>query len=190
MKSIRVVLRVAFVLMCCSLAVIAQTGSNKQYIKEGLTFDYPAGWTIQDDSNKDGQSLTLARADLDVSINVFVHRGRITAEKLADAKKAFIDPYIEARKKQFIQMGANPVQTADTTEIAGLKADGVVLSASLGGETGAAKIYWTLVGERVALLTYFGPDKQQKQFAPVWDLVRGSIKIEAPKAAPKASPTP
>lgn len=190
MKSIRVAVPLSFVLALCSIAVSAQTGSNKQYTKDGLTFDYPAGWTIQDDSNKDGQSLTLARADLDVSINVFVHRGRISTEKLPDAKKAFIDPYVDARNKQFIQSGAKPVQTADSSEIAGVKADGVVISASLGGEAGSAKIYWALIGQRVALLTYFGPDKQQRQFAAVWDLVRSSIKIEDPKAAPKASPTP
>ena len=188
MKPFRLLFSLTFVLLLSSVAVFAQAGSNKQYSKDGLTFDYPAGWTIQDDSAKDYQSLTLARADLDVSINVFVHRGRTSPDKLPDAKKAFIDPYIQARAKQFIAMGAKPVQTDDTSDIAGAKADGVVISASLGGEAGAAKIYWTLIGERVALLTYFGPDKQQKQFAAVWDLVRGSIKIEDPKAAPKPTP--
>jgi hypothetical protein len=170
-------------LMC--VAALAQTGSSKQFSKDGLSFDYPGDWVIQDDSNKDGQSLTLARADLDVSINVFVHRGRISADKLPDAKKAFIDPYVDARVKQFIQSGATPQQAPDTSEIAGQKADGVAITASLGGVPGSAKIYWTLVGDRVVLLTYFGPDKQEKQFSSVWDMVRNSIKIEAPKAKPK-----
>jgi len=74
-------------------------------------------------------------------------------------------------------MGAKPEQSPDTTEIGGVKADGVKISASLGGEPGAAKIYWALVGQRVAVLTLFGPDKQMKQLAPAWDLVRTSLKI-------------
>jgi hypothetical protein len=184
MKLTRIVFELTLLLMFLCVAVSAQTGTTKQFMKDGLTFDYPGDWVIQDDSNKDGQSLTLARADLDVSINVFVHRGKITEEKLPDAKKAFIDPYIDARMKQFIQSGVNPQQAPDTTEIAGQKADGVVISASLGGVPGAAKIYWTLVGQRVVLLTYFGPEKQQKQFAKVWDTVRNSIQTESPKPKP------
>jgi hypothetical protein len=188
MKLVRSIIPLILLLPALSIVALPQTGNTQQYAKDGLSFDYPAGWTIQDDSNKDGQSLSLARADLDVSVNVFVHRGRITAEKLPDAKKAFIDPYIEARMKQFIQSGATPKKTTDTSEIGGQSAEGVVISASLGGVPGAAKIYWALVGQRVVLLTYFGPDKQQKQFANVWDMVRNTIKIEDPKAAPKPTP--
>jgi len=173
------------ILACC--AAISQT-NNKQFSKDNVTFDYPTGWALRDDTDKDGLNVTLARADLDVSINVFVHRGRITPEKLPDAKKAFIDPYILARTKQFIAGGAKPEQTSDSTEIAGQSAEGVVISANLGGEKGAAKIYWTLVGQRVVLLTFFGPDTQQTKYADVWNLVRASIKIEDPKAAPKPSP--
>jgi hypothetical protein len=190
MTPLRFIAQILFVIAIAAVAVVAQTGSDKQFVKEGLTFDYPAGWTLQDDSNKDGQNLTLARADLDISINVFVHRGRITPDKLPDAKKLIVDPYIDARMKQFIQSGATPKQTSDQTQIAGNAADGVVISASLGGEAGAAKIYWALVGNRVVLLTFFGPDKQLQQYSNVWDVVRNSIKIEDPKAAPKASPKP
>jgi hypothetical protein len=190
MTLLRFSVRACLVILLASVVVSTQTSTNKEFTKDGLTFDYPISWTIQDDSNKDGQSLTLGRADLDVSINVYVHRGRITPEKLPDAKRAFIDPYILARGKQFIASGAKPVQTSDTTEIAGQKADGVVIAATLAGEPGGAKIYWALVGQRVVLLTYFGPDKQLKQFVDVWDLVRNSLKIEDPKAAPKPSPKP
>jgi hypothetical protein len=87
-------------------------------------------------------------------------------------------------------MGAKPEQSPDASEIGGVKADGVKISASLGGETGAAKIYWALVGQRVVVLTLFGPDKQLKQHAPTWDLVRNSLKIVDPKATPTAKASP
>jgi hypothetical protein len=125
-----------------------------------------------------------------VLIGIFVHKGRISPEKMADAKKAFIDPYIAARGKQFVQMGAKPQQSPDTSEIGGVKAEGVNISASLGGETGAAKIYWALVGQRVVVLTLFGPDNQTKPLAPAWDLVRTSLKVHDPKATPSPKPSP
>jgi hypothetical protein len=123
-----------------------------------------------------------------VQIRIFVHKGRIPQEKFPDAKKAFIDPYVSATAKQFVAMGAKPEQTPETSEIGGVKSDGVNISASLGGEAGAAKIYWALVGEHVVVLTLFGPDKQLKQLMPAWDLIRTSFKVMDPKAAAKPSP--
>jgi hypothetical protein len=175
------------VIVCC---VIALVQTPKTYTKEGLSFDYPGDWTLQEGVNEDAQQLTLAKANSDVQISVFAHKGRISPEKLPDAKKAFIDPYITATTKQFVQMGAKPEQSPDSSEIGGVKADGVKISASLGGETGAAKIYWAVIGQRVVVLTLFGPDKEVTKLGPAWDLVRNSLKVVDTKAAPspKASP--
>jgi len=176
---------IAIVFVCC---VVAAAQASKNFNKNNLSFDYPDGWELVDDTNDDAQQLTLSKANSDVQIRVFAHKGRISQEKFAEAKKGFIDPYVAATAKQFVAMGAKPEQTPDSTEIGGVKAEGVNISASLGGETGAAKIYWVLVGQRVVVLTLFGPDKQIKQLAPAWDLIRTSLKITDPKATPAASP--
>jgi hypothetical protein len=179
----------ALTLAAIALLLIAPAQTPKTYTQEGLSFNYPSAWTVQDISNKDAQQLGLTKPDSDVQIVVFVHRGRTTPEKLPEARKAFIDPYIAARAKQLQDMGGKPEQKPDVSEIGGVKADGVIISASLEGETGAAKIYWALVGERVVVLTYFGPDKQTQQLAPAWDLIRTSLKVVDPKATPSASPS-
>jgi len=172
-----------------AVLIFVQTTSTGQSFKAGgVSFDYPNGWTLHDDTNSDAQQLTLARANNDVQIRVFVHKGRIATEKFPDAKKAFIDPYIASTMKQFVAMGAKPEQSADASEIGGVKAEGVKVAANL-GEPGAAKIYWALMGQRVVILTIFGPDREIKQFTPAWDMVRNSLKVEE-KATPKPSPTP
>jgi hypothetical protein len=170
--------------------LIALVQTPKTYTKDGLSFDYPADWSLQEGVNDDAQQLALTKANSDVQISVFAHKGRIAPEKLPDAKKAFIDSYIKGVANQFVQMGAKPEQAPDSSEIGGVKADGVKISASLSGETGAAKIYWALIGQRVVVLTLFGPDKQLNQNAAAWDLIRSSLKVVDPKAAPspKASP--
>ena len=177
------------IVFCCALAT-AQTADTKNFSKDNLSFDYPSSWQFQDASSDDAQQFTLAKANSDVQIRIFVHKGRISQEKLPDAKKAFIDPYIAATAKQFVAMGAKPEQTPDATDIGGVKADGVNISASLGGESGAAKIYWALLGQRVVVMTYFGPDKQLKQLASAWDLIRTSLKVTDPKAVPSPKPSP
>ena len=170
--------------------LIAAAQTPKTLTNNGVSFNYPNDWTLQDQTTGDAQQFGLNKTGSDVQITVFVHKGRITAEKLPDAKKAFIDPYIAATEKQFVSMGAKPEQSPDSSEIGGVKADGVKISASLGGETGAAKIYWALVGQRVVVLTVFGPDAQLKQHAAAWDVVRNSLQVVDPKATPAPSPKP
>lgn len=180
-------LKLVGLVFCCVLAS-AQTPDTKNYSKDGLSFDYPASWQLSEDNTSDAQQLSLSKANTEVQIGIFVHRGRTTPEKMADAKKAVVDPLIAGNTKQLVAMGAKPEQVPDSTEIGGFKADGTSINASLGGETGAAKVYWAIVGQRLVVLTLFGPDKQLKQLAPAWDLVRTSLKVVDPKAVPAASP--
>ena len=145
--------------------------------------------TLEDASNSDAQVLKLGRADGDIQLTVFAHRGRIAEDKMAEAHKQFIDPYVTNYPNQF--PGAKVERTPDMGEIAGLKADGVRLKMSFGSDSATAQIYWTLVNGRVVILTFFGPDADRKKFASSWDVLRNSLKIEEAKpAAPKPSPTP
>ena len=163
--------------------------NNKHFTKDGLTFDYPDGWTIVDESNTDAQQLTLGRPDSEAMIKFFVHRGKVnTPDKLAQAKAKIIEPYLSYTEKQFVGMGAKPERVAATTQIAGTEAEGVRITAILDREPGEAGIYWVTVGERLVVLTLFGPDKAIRKATPAWDTVRNSLKIEAP--APKATPSP
>src|SRR4030095_7921856 len=115
-KLFSVCLAIALVSLS-SAAVYSQTtpADAKQYNKEGVMFNYLPNWTLVDDSNGDAQQVTLSRSDSDAQIRVFIHRGRITSEKMPQARKAFIDSYIDSTAKQFIAMGAKPEQSPDTT---------------------------------------------------------------------------
>ena len=187
------------VIAACALLLIftvAQAqGDTKHFAKDGLSFDYSNGWDLSDQSGSDAQQLTMTHSGSVAQIRLFVHRGRVdTPEKLAQAKKAFIDPYINSTSNQFEQMGAKPEKTDATTEIGGAKADGVRVRALLSGEGGEAAIYWVTLGNRVVVLTLFGPDKDLKRAAPTWDLIRNSLKIETSGkqsgAKPSSTPKP
>ncbi len=179
-------------LIVCSGLVTAQVLASdaKHFDKEGLTFDYSAGWSIADTSNSDAQQLQLSRPDADLQMTVFVHRGRISSEKMADAHKAIIDPYIEGVAKQFVSMGARVERSSDSTDIGGVRCDGIKLKAIVTGDSATSQIYWGLIGQRVVVLTFFGPDNDRKKFASTWDTVRNSLKIAETKPAPKRFQAP
>ncbi len=173
------------------VGALAQDPNVKHFSKDGLSFDYSNGWTIVDESNTDAQQLTLRRDDSDAMIKFFVHRGRVnTPDKMAVAKSKLIDPYVEFTAKQFVQMGAKPERIPASTEMGGLPAEGIRLKAVLGSESGEAAIYWNIVGERLVVLTFFGPDKARQKATPTWDVVRNSVKVEPPQPKPTPQPSP
>ena len=177
-------------LFVCTLTAFAQTPGNdaKEFRKDGLSFNYPTGWTFDDTSNADAQQLRLGRPDSEAQITVFVFRTPVTSpEKMAEAKRILVDTYIASTAKSFEQMGAHPESSPASTEIGAVKSEGVKIRAILDRIPGAAEIYWALVGERLVVLTFFGPDKALTRAMPSWDTIRASLAVEEPKLQPKPS---
>lgn len=174
-------------LLSCGALLLFVTGVQAQpgaqhFTKDGLSFDYASGWTVSDESNSDAQQVSLARADSDAQIKLFVHRGKAeTPEKFAKAKTAFIDPYIKSVNDTFLGFGGTkPESKPITVKIGETQAEGVQLTTSLGGEPGGATIAWLPLGNRVVVLTFLGPDQALKAATPTWEMVRNTIKVEPP----------
>jgi len=184
---------VSVILLCCGLSVAAQTppAEGKQFAKDGLSFNYPSAWAFNDTSNGDAQQMTFGRPDSDAQVTVFVFRTPLTTpERIAEAKKVLVDKYIASTMKSFEQAGAHPQSTPGTSEIAGVAAEGVKIKASLDGVPGVAEIYSAVVEQRLVVLTMLGPDRAVTKAAPAWDMIRGTIKIEAPQPKAKPATTP
>jgi hypothetical protein len=197
MKSSRSLFLLITLLLFCGLSVSAQTAPSdaKEFNKDGLIFNYPSSWSFNDTSNTDAQQMTFGRADSDAQITVFVFRPPVTTpEKIAEAKRVLVDKYVASTTKSFEQAGAHPESSPASTEIGGVKAEGVKIRASLDGVPGMAEIQWAVVGQRLVVLTFLGPDKALLKATPAWDTIRTTIKTEAPqpqaKPQPKPSPTP
>lgn len=181
--------------LLCGLSVSAVTApSDKEFNKDGLSFNYPDGWVFNDSSDKEAQKMTFGRPDSDAQITVFVDRDRITKpEHMAEAKKVLVDKYVADTLKKFQAEDPKTTSAPATSEIGGIASEGVKIRASLGGVPGMAEIEWAFVGERLVVLTLFGPDPALKKAMPTWDTMRNSIKIAAPQPKtpqPAASPKP
>lgn len=193
MKSLRHYFHVLAIVLVCSAGVFAQTKPSdaKEFNKDGLSFSYPSGWAFNDTSNDDAQQMTFGRSDSDAQITVFVFRTLLTTpEKIAEAKKVLVDKYVASTTKSFEQAGAKPESSAAASEIGGVKSEGVKIKASLDGVPGVAEIQWAVVGQRLVVLTFLGPDKALTKATPAWDTIRTTIKTGEVAAPPQPSPTP
>jgi hypothetical protein len=193
MKSSRNFFQLIAFLLLCGLSASAQTTPSdaKEFNKDGLSFNYPSGWSFNDTSNTDAQQMTFGRPDSEVQITVFVFRTPVTTpEKIAEAKRVLVDKYVASTTKSFEQAGAHPESLPASTEIGGVKAEGVKIRASLDGVPGVAEIQWAVVGQRLVVLTFLGPDKALTKAAPAWDTIRTTIKIAEPQPQTKPQPKP
>ena len=181
MKLSRNVLPMVALVFLYVLAASAQTPPSdaKEFNKDGLTFSYPSGWSFNDTSDSDAQKMTFGRNDSDAQVTVFVFRTHVnTPEKIAEAKKVLVDKYVASTIKSFEQAGARPESSPTTSEIGGVKSEGVRIKASLDGVPGAADIQWAVLGERLVVLTFLGPDRALTKAASIWDSIRSSMKVE------------
>jgi hypothetical protein len=190
MKTSRSFFQLLALLLFCGLTVSAQTpGDAKEFSKDGLSFNYPSSWTFKDNSNADAQQMTFGRADSDAEITVFVFRAPVTSpEKIAEARRILVDKYVASTTKSFEQADPHAASSPAVAEIGGVKSEGVKIRASLDGVPGMAEIQWAVVGQRLVVLTFLGPDKALTKAIPAWDTVRTTIKIEEAKPQPKATP--
>jgi hypothetical protein len=173
-------------------AALAQN-SNQHFAKDGLSFDYPAGWTIDESkSSSQMQYLTLGR-DGYALVVVRAPRALVdTPDKETNAKKLMQEGFVDAWIKNFEGQGAKPERSAITTEIAGGPAECTRLSASLEGEPGRVDICYRLLEKKMVQIAIIGSTKDITRTTPAWDSIRNSLKIEPPpqKASPTPSPSP
>lgn len=191
MKSSRNVLLLTTLLLLSVLSASAQTvpSDAKQFSKDGLSFNYPTGWAFNDTSNADAQRLQFGRTDSEVQISIFVFRTLVTSpERIAEAKKVLVDKYVASTKKQFEEVDPHTQSSPVTSTIGTVASEGVKIRASLDGVPGSAEIHWAVVGQRLVVLTFLGPDKALIKAMPAWDLMRTTLKTE--EAQPAASPKP
>jgi len=191
-------MRLIRTLICLAVALLfvvdalGQDPNIKQFAKDGLSFDYPGNWQFSDQSTAQMQFIELTQGD--VVIRVRSPRERLkTPEMEAHAKKLFQDQYVDNFATQIEQAGMHPKRSMITTQIAGTDAEGVRLRAVLDGQPGGMDSYYRIVSDRLVDLSIIGSERDITKSAPVWDMIRNSLKVEPlpqPKSTPQATPRP
>ena len=190
MKLLRwVVLTVA--LLFVVMAAAAQDPNVKHYDKDGLSFDYPANWQFNDQSTTQMQYIQMAR-DGYAEIRIRTPREWLkTPEKETAAKKLIQDQYVDSFAGQLQQAGMSPKRSTGATQISGADAQGDKVRAVMDGQPGGMDSYFNILSDRLVQMSIIGSEKEIAKSAPVWDMIRNSLKVAAPpQPKPSATPTP
>src|SRR5256885_10469102 len=190
MKLLRLMILPAALLLIVIGAVIwasAQDPNVKHYDKDGLSFDYPANWQFEDQSTAQMQYIQMAR-DGYAEIRIRAPREWLkTPDKVAAAKKLIQDQYVDSFASQLQQAQMSPKRSTGASQISGADAEGAKVRAVMDGQPGGMDSYFNITEDRLVQMSIIGSEKEIAKSAPVWDMIRTSLKVAPP---PKPSPTP
>jgi hypothetical protein len=174
-------LSLLFLLTCASAAKTAQDAAGR-YSKDGLSFDYPAGWTLADKSAGGAQYLLLTLPDSSASVQVLAHREPLqNIEQLRALQESFTVPYVNDLARKLGLPEAPQWKDAQCLNFGGHVAEGVRLKGQFNGQPSAAEVYTTVVGRRPVHLIYVRMDRDDARGSEAWKAVLDSLAVEPPK---------
>lgn len=176
-------LSVTLILLMASFAYAAISQVN-QYTRDGLSFSYPAGWALVDESDAQTQSLNLDRGKDEAKIIIVALRRQMNATELAEVQPRMTQAIADALAQEIAKLGAQVQRTSVSHAIGGVQAPGIKLRASLGGETGDADIYWIVLGGRLVHVIYVGSDQERARATTAWNMVCSTLRVGTPPVAP------
>jgi TonB family protein len=175
-------------LVCAPATAQSPSDAAQHFAKDGLSFDYPAGWTLTDKSDQDAQHLLLTREGSTALITVVVQRKFVaSSEELAAARNTITLPYAQDMARKLGVAAASLGKSSQCLGVASRAAMGYRLEGALDGQPATGEIYTVMIGRRVVNVVNFRKAQEEVGAAPAWMSVLNTIKIETP---PEASGLP
>jgi hypothetical protein len=169
-------------MLLVSLPAFAQGGSPRleTFSGGGVSFQYPATWTLSDKSSAENQHLVLELKGTAAQIMVLVERTPSTkpGERTA-VLTARTNAFADIMTKELEKIGATVTRTEVSTSVGGVQADGLRLRAAPGNQPGSVEVYSFVLGGRIVMLTLLRPDTDAQAAAPAWAAVRSSLRVGA-----------
>lgn len=155
---------------------------SEHFSKDGLSFDYPSGWSLADKSGEAAQQLVLFIQGSTARVQVVVHRQPLQNwQQVRMAREAITTPYVKTLAQQFGLAEAPEWSDANCLTVGKRNALGLHFSGRLDGETGAADVYTVVLGQRLVHLVYTRADKDDARGSGAWKTVVGSLSVEPPQ---------
>lgn len=168
------------------LSVYAQSpgpGLN-QFATDGISFDYPTGYSVADESTAEAQQFVITRKGSSVQLTIVVMRRMIQRNELPAAIENFKEPIIKKIRitlGQANSAGPIPIQS----QLGPKQAEGVRLR-SLGNRKRTADVIWLRWNFRLLALTFVRSAVDEAVESRLWQTVRSSLRVEAPIIGIKA----
>lgn len=176
----RLTAAIAITIWLLSVSVYAQSHDPElnHFATPGISFDYPAGYSVADESTAEAQNFILTRKGSSVQLTIVAMRRVALRAELPAALDDFKEPII---KKVETTLGStnSSTRTPIQSQLGPAQANGVrVVSARNGNRTG--DVIWLRSNSRLVALSFVRLNADETVESPLWETVRSSLKVETP----------
>lgn len=176
----KLAIAVGMILSLLSLSVYAQSAgpATNHFSTEGISFDYPAGYSVTDESTEEAQQFVITRRGSSVQLTIVVLRRMIERNETPAAMENFKESIIQKAEITLGQVnsrGGTPIQAQVGTR----QAEGIQLQ-SVGNRRRSADVIWLRWNFRLVAATFIRSDLEETVESRLWQTVRSSLRVEAP----------
>jgi TonB family protein len=182
MKTTLLIIAVVFAALARVPAAPRAQGGVEHFSKDGLSFDYPTGWTVEDRSNPQTQRLVLARAGGAAFVEVVAPRAEAaTAAEGKAAEKSLWESSVAGLVRR-LDGAKVPSEHEHLCPPYGERpGSGVKLSGRFEGRPGKAEVYEMYADGRYVNVAFFRPEREESAATPAWKTVLETLKAEGAK---------
>ena len=176
-RSCNLALRLALIPIF-SLATTGQ-GSEQHFSRDGASFDYPAGFVLNDRSDAKAQQLILTHPETSSLILIVAFREPLlTRTELFAATEHTTEPYIRDVIGKLSTANAPAKRDSSCAAIGNATIGGVQVKGEMNGAPATAEVYAFAKGRRFVNLIYVRKNAEDSQSSAAWKLVRESLKLD------------
>ena len=186
MKASLLIIAVVLAALARVPAAPRAQGVVEHFSQDGISFDYPAGWTVEDKSTAELQHLVLRKPESTALIMVIARREPLqNLDQFYASRNTITKPYVESLARQ---LGAQVPDAPDQQclSVGESLVAGYHLKGRIAQEPSTGEVYAVVMGQRLVHLVYLRQDKDEAVGAAAWKSLADTLKVEPPaNAAPE-----
>ena len=175
----RLALIFSMIVSVLSFGVHAQSAGPElnHFAADGISFDYPDGYSVTDESSSEAQRLTLTRRGSSVQLTIIATKSLV----LRNDEPAAIEKSTEPLIKQVAKiLGENRSERTEIkTQVGSKEAEGVRLRSS-GKSRRTGEVIWVRWSLQLVGLVFVRSDADESVGAQLWQTVSSSLRVKAP----------
>lgn len=179
-SSKQLTVAIGIVISFLNLSVYAQSAGPKRnhFSTDGISFDYPAGYSVSDESTTEAQQFLITRKGSSVQLTIVALRRMVLLSELPTATENLTQPMV---KKVALTLGLanSPGRTSIQISVGPKQAEGVRLRSS-GNRNRTAEVIWLRLNFRLVAMAFVRSDVDEAVGSQLWQTVRSSLRVKAP----------
>lgn len=148
-----------------------------QFSTHGIFFEYPAGYSVTDESTAEAHRFILTRKGSSVQLTVLAMRRMVLPNEMPAAIENFKEPIVKNVETTLGLINSSG-RTSIQYQLGSREAEGVQLRSLPKART--AEVIWLRWNFRLVALSFVRSDADEAVESRLWETVRSSLKVEAP----------